>query len=312
MQSPKTILVIGGTGFVGRYVVKVLAEQGFRVKVVSRNPSAVGAIKTMADVGQIAFISGDLAQPETILRHVKDAYAVVNLVGILFESGGKQNFNMLHAVGAEKLAQAATSFGVQHFIHMSALGVDRATSSLYAHSKMHGEKAVRMAFPDAVILRPSVMFGSEDNFFNQFAGMAMCLPVLPLIGGGNTKFQPVYVGDVARMMLAAILQPERANGRIFELGGARVMSMKQIMEYILEMTNRRAMLLPISFGAASIMGGVMQLLPKPMLTRDQVMLLKHDNVISGNYPGMEALGISPTSIESVVPSYLKRYRKNGK
>lgn len=313
MQSPKTILVIGGTGFVGRYVVRILAEQGWRVKVVSRNPSAIHEMKTSGDIGQVAFISGNLAFPETVIRHMQGVDAVVNLVGLLFESGGKQNFNMLHALGAEKVAQAAASLGIPTLIHMSALGADRAHASTYAHTKALGEKAVLAAFPEATILRPSVIFGAEDNFFNQFATLAMVSPVLPLIGRGITKFQPVYVGDVARVVLEAILHPALARGKIFELGGQRVMSFRQILEYILEVTGRKAVLIPMSFSVASVLGSIMQMLPcRPMLTADQVTLLKYDNVISGNYPGLEALGISPTAIETVVPEYLKRYRKSGK
>ncbi len=312
MQPPRTVLVIGGTGFVGRYVVRALVKGGCRVKVVSRNPSAVGAIKTMADVGQVAFISGDLAQPETIIRHMDGVDAVVNLVGILFESGGKQTFNSLHALGAEKIAQAAAKLGIYRLIHMSALGVDRASRSSYAHTKTLGEKAVQMALPSATIIRPSVIFGAEDNFFNQFAGMAMAVHVLPLIGGGFTKFQPVYVGDVAAVIVAAIEQPERAAGRVFELGGPRVMSMRQIFEYIIEVTGRKACFINLPFGRARLLATIMQMLPSPMLTRDQVALLQYDNVISGNLPGMEALGVSPTAIESVVPEYLKRFRKAGK
>lgn len=313
MQSPKTILVIGGTGFLGRYVVKALTEQGWRVKVVSRTPSKVMEMKTAGDCGQVACISGDLAMPETVIRHMDGVDAVVNLVGILFESGGKQRFNMLHTIGAEKVAEAAQEKRIRTLIHVSALGVDRAAASAYAHTKYQGEKAVMTAFPRATILRPSVVFGAEDNFFNQFARMAANLHVWPLIGGGKTRFQPVYAGDVARMALEAIRQPERSAGQVFELGGARVMSMAQIFDYIQEVTGLKGVRIPLSFSMASMMGAVMQMLPfRPMLTADQVMLLKYDNVISGNMPGMEALGISPAAVEAIVPAYLQRYRKGSK
>lgn len=311
-MQPKTVMVIGGTGFLGRYAVKMMTDQGWRVKVVSRHPFAVTEMRTCGEVGQVAYMKGDLAHPDSIIPYMQGVDAVVNLVGILYESPGKQKFNTLHALGAEKIAQAAKRLGIPLLVYVSVLGADRVTNSHYARTKLLGEKAVREAFPEATILRPSVIFGPEDNFFNKFAWLATYLHVLPLIGKGVTRFQPVYVGDVARVIVEAIRQPERAQGRVFELGGTRVLSFRQLMEYILEVIGRQAEMISISFGLARLMGLFAQWLPRPMLTADQVALLKCDNVISGNLPGMEALGISPTAMETIVPEYLKRYRKGGK
>lgn len=312
MHQPDTICVVGGSGFLGRYVVKLLTEAGYRVKIVSRNPNAVDDLKTTGALGQVAFVKGNLAFPETVTRHIEGSAAVVNLVGILFESGGKQNFSTLHALGAEKLAQAAEREGVPVYIHMSALGVDRSSASTYAHTKMLGEKAVRAAFPNATILRPGVMFGAEDNFFNQFAAMAMISPVLPLIGKGETRFQPVYVGDVARAVLEAIRQPKIASGKTFELTGAETMTLRGVMEYVLKQTGRKACLVNVPFSIAGFMGTLSQVLPRPLLTRDQVKLLKYDNVASGNLPGLGALGIPATPVDNIVPDYLTRFRKGAK
>lgn len=313
MQLPKTVVVIGGTGFVGRYVVKSLVSNGFRVKVICRSAAdaEISALKTCGGVGQVAYAAGNLAHIESITPHLTHAFAVVNLVGILYESGRKQSFSRIHAHGAEKLAQAAKKAGVQVYVHMSALGADRAKAT-YSYTKLLGEKAVQAAFPEATIIRPSIIFGAEDNFFNQFAEMAMALHVLPLIGGGNTCFQPVFVGDVAEVIVQSILQPARAAGRIFELGGPRSLTFRQIMEYVLQTTGRHAHMLNLGWATASMMGLIAQLLPRPVLTHDQVKLLKFDNVVSGNFPGMEALGIRATTIETIVPHYLKRFRKGGK
>ena len=301
------VTIIGGTGFLGRHVVRQLARAGYSLRVIARSPSSPAAqsLKTAGDVGQIALTGGNLAQPQSLIGKIEDSYAVINLVGILFESG-QQRFARLHAQGAERLAQMAAKAGVPRLIHMSSLGVDKAHGSSYANSKMLGEKAVLASYNGATILRPSVIFGAEDNFFNQFAQLACVLPALPLIGSGTTKLQPVYAGDVARAIEICLANPA-TQGRIFELGGPQVYSLRELIEYVMTVTRRKRLLVPISYPLASAIGAVAQNLPSPKLTRDQVTLLKYDNVVSGDALKLQDLGITPTPVESVVPGYLARF-----
>jgi uncharacterized protein YbjT (DUF2867 family) len=306
-MEQKIVTIIGGTGFVGRYVVKRLAEAGYRLQVIARNPDAALHLQTAGDVGQIALVAGNLTKPETLAGRLKHSFAVINLVGILFESG-KQSFTTLHAQGAEKLAIMAKESGVERFIHLSSLGVDKAGTSHYARSKALGEKAVLAAFPRATILRPSVIFGPEDNFFNQFAAMASLAPVLPLIGGGHSKFQPVYVDDVASAIEACLTRDD-VQGQTFELGGPHVYTFREILQYTMKTANKQRPLIPVPFGIASIMGAFGELLPRPPITRDQVKLLKHDNVVSPNAKNFAHLGITPVSMDMIVPEYLARFKK---
>ncbi len=251
-------------------------------------------------------IAGNLARPASILPHLEGAHAVVNLVGVLYE-GGSQRFSALHAQGPEKLAKAAKSAGCEAFIQISALGADKAGASHYARSKILGEKAVRGAFHEATILRPGIVFGPEDNFFNQFARMAAMAPALPLIGGGHTQFQPVYVGDVARAIAQCVSNPA-THGKTYELAGPEIFTFRQILEYILAQTGRKSRLVPLPFGMASTLGAVAEFLPRPMLTRDQVRLLKHPNILSDGAHTLSELGITPTPVDAIVPGYLARYR----
>jgi uncharacterized protein YbjT (DUF2867 family) len=307
------ITVIGGTGFLGKYVVQQLARAGYRVRVVARNPEGALSLRTMGDVGQIALVAGNINNISTLIPALEGAYGVVNLVGLLAESG-KQNFAAVHAQGAEKLAAAAKAAGVSRFVQISALGVDKAHGSSYARTKLLGEKAVVAAFPDATVLRPSVIFGPEDNFFNQFACMARFAPALPLIGGGHTKFQPVYVADVAHAVERAITHREYV-GRTYELGGPSTYTFKQILEYILLLTVRSKPLVPLPFAIASALGTVNEIAHKiipliPLkLTHDQVNLLKNDNIVSPDALGFADIGIIPTALEVVVPEYLARFHK---
>ncbi len=307
MMSQQVVTIVGGTGFVGRYVVKRLAAAGYTIRVISRHPDAALHLKTAGSVGQIVLEGGDLANPDSLIGKLDYSYAVINLAGILFESG-RQRFDRLHAHGTEKLAQMAKAAGAERFVHVSALGVDQAAGSHYARSKMLGEKAVLAAFPEASILRPSVIFGPEDQFFNQFAAMACLAPALPLIGGGHTKFQPVYVGDVAKAVAACLMRPE-TQGQIYELGGPHIYSFHEILEYILRTIGRKRVLLPIPFPLAMFKAFFLELMPRPLLTRDQVKLLKHDNVVSPDALTFADLGIAPTAVEIVVPEYLARFSK---
>lgn len=304
-MEQQIITIIGGTGFVGRYVVRQLARAGYTIRVIARSPNAALPLKTAGDVGQIVLIPGNLAKPESLVGKIEDSYAIINLVGILFE-GGNQKFTKLHAQGAERLAQMASAAGVKRFIQVSALGVDKAGKSSYARSKLLGENAVRAAFPKATILRPSVIFGAEDNFFNQFARMALVSPALPLVGGGKTRFQPVYVGDVAEAIEACLINDDTA-GMVYELGGPRVYSFRDLMEELLEYIHKKRALISLPFSLSSLMATGMELLPRPPLTRDQVRLLRYDNVVGPSALGFKDLDIEPTSIDAVVPEYLARY-----
>lgn len=307
MNRQHIISVVGGTGFLGRYVVRQLAREGYCIQIISRDPNKAAALKPSGDVGQIVPIAGDIHDVAPLHEVLGRSYAIINLTGILYERG-RQNFTALHAQGPEKLAQAAAALDVSRFIHVSSLGVDKAMGSHYARSKALGEKAVLAAFPSATILRPGVIFGAEDNFFNQFAHMATLAPALPLIGGGRTRFQPVYVGDVAKAVVACLKNPE-SQGQIYELGGPQIYSFKEIIEYILRVTGRKRPLVKVPFSVATGMGTVAEILPVPPLTRDQVRLLKHDNVVSPNAKGLASLGINATSIDVVVPEYLARFKK---
>jgi NADH dehydrogenase len=305
----KIVTVVGGTGFVGRYVVKLLATRGYTIRVIARNPELALHLKTAGDVGQVVLVPGNLARPQSLQGKLDNSWAVVNLVGILFEST-RQNFSAVHAKGAEKLAQLAKPAGAERFVHMSSLGVDKMVKSKYAHTKAMGEKAVRAAFPEATILRPSVIFGNEDQFFNSFASMAQLFRALPLIGGGHTKFQPVYVNDVAQAVVAA-LEKDSTQGEIYELGGPDTYSFRELLKYVCKVTGRSPLMLPIPFGLASLIGYFTQLLPRPPITHDQVGMLEHDSVVSIGAKTFRDLGITPTALETVVPQYLARYAKPG-
>lgn len=311
------ITVFGGSGFVGRYVVRELAKAGWRVRVATRRPHLANFLKPMGAVGQIQLMQANVRDADSVARAVEGAHGVVNLVGILAESG-RQSFHALQARGAGGIAQAAKSAGAQVFVHISAIGADEDSASKYARTKALGEKAVREAFPEAAILRPSIVFGPEDGFFNKFADMARFAPALPLIGGGKTKFQPVYAGDVADAALAA-LTDSGAAGRTFELGGPRVYTFKEVLRFILQTTGRKRLLVPVPFPAANALGLAGELsgaapFVEPFLTRDQVEMLKTDNVVGAGGEGLGViadLGVEPDTVEAIVPGYLARYRKGG-
>ena len=306
-MEQRVITILGGTGFLGRYVVRRLAKDGFRLRIVSRNPNDSLELITAGHVGQIALLAGDINDPKSYAKALKGSYAVINLVGILFDRG-KQNFTNIHSLGAEKLAVAAKAAGVQRFIQISALGVENEAGSNYARSKFLGEQAVLRAFPDASIIRPSIIFGAEDNFFNKFAKLAALSPFLPLIGGGRTLFQPVYVDDIAKAIETLLLQ-NTGRGQIYELGGAQVYSFRQILEYILAVTGKARRFIPIPFGLASIIGRIGEYLPTPPLTRDQIKLLKYDNTVNPTLKSFKHLGITPTAVELIVPEYLSIFSK---
>jgi NADH dehydrogenase len=299
--------IFGGTGFIGRYVVERLADRGARILVTSRSPQSHGKhLQPLGSVGQIVIQRADL-NSEAALRHaVAGASGVINLIGILSETR-RQKFAEVHGALPGRIAAAASAEGVPRLVHISAIGADLASPSTYARSKAEGELRVREAFPGATILRPSVVIGPEDGFFNRFAALARVLPALPLIGGGKTRFQPVYVGDVAQAVVAA-LQRDDCPGQTYELGGPQTYAFEELMRYMLQVLGRRRLLINVPFRLARLQGRFLELLPEPPLTRDQVELLKHDNVVTPGLPGLEALGIIPTPIELIAPQYLARYR----
>jgi len=304
------VTVFGGAGFVGRAVVRELARAGARVRVACRRPDEALRCKPMGDVGQIVPVAANVRDDASIAAAVQGADTVINLVGVLYERG-RQTFRAVHAEAPGRIGRAARAARARRLIHFSAIGADPASPSAYARSKAAGEAAVRTAFPDATILRPSIVFGPEDDFFNRFAGLARVLPALPLIGGGHTRFQPVYVGDVADAVMAALAAPDTA-GRIFELGGPRVYSFRALMEILLAEIHRHRLLVPVPFWLANAEALFLECLPKPLLTRDQVRLLRTDNVVAPGAAGFADLGISPTALEVILPTYLHRYRRGGR
>lgn len=302
--------VFGGSGFLGRYVVKRLARQGWVVRVAVRNPQSALFLQPLGDVGQIVRLPVALQDETAVRKAVEGADAVFNLVGILYEKG-RQTFDAVHHQGARRIAEAAAGAGVRQLVHVSAVGADPKSPSAYARSKAQGEQAVREAFPEAAILRPSLVVGPEDDFFNRFAVLARLSPALPLIGGGHTRFQPAYVGDVADAVMAAVAEPERA-GRTYELGGPHVYTFKELMQLLLKEIRRKRLLVPVPFTLAEAEATLLEMLPVPPLTRDQVILLRIDNVVSGKYPGFADLEIDPHAIEVILPSYLHVYRPGGR
>jgi uncharacterized protein YbjT (DUF2867 family) len=301
----RLVTVFGGSGFVGRYVVQRLAHRGWRIRTAVRRPVDAEFLRTYGDVGQVGLVQANIRDDASVAAAVAGADAVINLCGLLHESG-KQTFAAVHAIGAARVARAAQAAGVKRLAQISAIGASETSTAEYARTKAAGEAAVRAAFPDAIVMRPSIVFGPEDTFFNRFGSLARFLPVLPLIGGGETKFQPIYVRDLAAAIVTAI---EGGAAPVYELGGPRVYSFRQLMEYILAQIERKRLLVPLPYEIASFEARFLELLPNPLLTRDQVEMLKYDNVVSPGMPGLKELGIDPTAVEAIVPTYLRRYRR---
>jgi uncharacterized protein YbjT (DUF2867 family) len=324
-QFDTLITIFGGSGFLGRHLVRALAKRHYRIRVAVRRPDLANHLQPLGRVGQIHAVQANVRHPGSIGAAVRDADVVINLVGILYERG-RQRFDAVQAFGAEQVALAAAAHGAR-MIHVSAIGADADSPAAYARAKAVGEQAVLAATPEAVIFRPSIMFGPEDAFFNKFAALAQVLPALPLIGGGQTRFQPVFVGDVAEAIARAVegeaigersdafLRTAAMAGAIYELGGPEVRTFKELMEYLLATIERRRLLIPIPFALAKLQAAFLQYLPKPLLTPDQVEMLKRDNVVSAEGQAdrrtLEGLGIAPTAMEVIVPSYLWRFRKTG-
>lgn len=308
--ADRLVTVFGGSGFIGRYLVKRLSSRGDRVRVAVRDVENARFLRPMGDVGQIVPVPADIRDDDSVISAVQDADAAIFSVGILY-SRGLQTFQSIHVEGAERVAKAAAECGVERLVHVSALGSDSSSESAYAASKAAGEARVRAAFPSATVVRPSVVFGAEDRFFNRFAAIARMSPVLPIFGhglrdAGSSRLQPVYVGDVAGA-IARVLDTGASKGRTYELGGPRTYSYREIMELICRQTGRRRLLAPVPFRVARIKALFLELLPTPPLTRDQLALLSEDNVVADDTLGFSHLGMTPRSVESTVPRYLRRY-----
>jgi len=314
------ITIFGGSGFLGRHLVRALAKQQYRIRIAVRRPDLAGHLQPLGSVGQIHAVQANVRDRPSVAAAVRGSNVVINLVGILFESG-RQRFDAVQSFGAEGIALAAAAHNAR-MIHVSAIGADENSSAAYARAKWRGEQLVLAAIPDAVIFRPSILFGPNDDFFNRFAGIAQLSPVLPLVGGGHTRFQPVFAGDVAEAIAKAVAGATKP-GAIYELGGPEVFTFKQLMDFVLATIERRRLLVPLPFGLAKLQAAVFELvakiplrvLSKPLLTRDQVELLRYDNVVSDaarrDGRTLEGLGIAPRSVAAIVPAYLWRFRKAG-
>ena len=311
-KSDTLVTVFGGSGFLGRHVVRALANRGYRIRVAVRRPELTGYLQPLGRVGQIHAVQANVRAPQSIEAALRDADVVINLVGILFERG-RQRFDAVQAEGAGAVAQAAHAAGAP-LVHVSAIGADENSVSDYARTKASGERLVLAAQPRAIIVRPSIIFGPEDDFFNRFGALATIAPALPLPGGGHTRFQPVFAGDVAEGIAKAV-DGEAKPGTVYEFGGPDIRTFKELMEFTLATIERRRFLAPVPFAILKLQAALLQFLPKPPLTPDQVELLKSDNVVSAaaheQNRTLEGLGIVPNSVASIVPDYLWRFRTAG-
>jgi NADH dehydrogenase len=302
----RVVTLFGGGGFLGRYTAQALFRTGARVRVAQRDPRRAFFLKPLAAVGQLQFVAADIRDPDAVRSAVQGSDCVVNLVGIL-----KGDFDGVHVAGARNVAEAAAAAGAGALVHVSAIGADPDSESAYGRSKGEGEQAVRSAFPGATILRPSVLFGREDNFINRFAGMARLAPVLPVISG-STKFQPVYAADVGRAVTAAALDPSGHGGKTYELGGPQVLSMRELMEWVCETTGRGRPLVDIPDPVGRLIARATGWLPGAPITWDQWLMLRRDNVASPGTPGLEAFGLGKTPLAAVSEGWLTRYRRHGR
>ena len=311
-NSDMLVTVFGGSGFLGRHVVRALANRRYRIRVAVRRPELSGHLQPLGRVGQIQAVQANLRVAPSVEAAARDADAVINLVGILFERGA-QRFDAVQTLGAETVARTAATAGAR-LVHISAIGADENSPSHYARSKAAGERRVLATAPQAIIMRPSIVFGPEDQFFNRFAALARLFPALPLPGGGGTRFQPVFAGDVAEAIALAVDGKAEA-GATYELGGPDIKSFKELMEFMLATIERRRLLIPVPFAVMKLQAMVLQFLPNPPLTPDQVELLKTDNVVAAaardDGRTLEGLGVVPSSATAVVPDYLWRFRKTG-
>ena len=308
-NNQKIIAIFGGAGFLGKHLMRQLTKLDFRVKVATRNPYLKGYLKPLGNPGQIELIKTNIFDSEDVKRVLNNCDFAINLVGILYETR-KQKFNQIHAQFPYVLSNLCNETGIKNLIHVSALGVKEGHVSKYMQSKLQGEKNIKETFKPTVILRPSIFFGPEDKFFNTFASIAQFCPILPLIGGGKTKFAPIYVGDVAKAITKS-LTLNNSKVKIYELGGPENYSFKELMKILLAEIKKKRFLVHIPFSVAKFQSYFLQMMPKPLLTTDQVELLKYDNIISGDYPDLKDFGISGESIQTILPKYIYRFRTRG-
>ena len=302
----KLITIFGGGGFLGRHITQHLTQAGARVRIAQRNIRIAQDVKPLGNLGQTQLVAADIRKPETVARAVRGADAVINLVGIL-----KGDFDAFHHHGAAHVAQAAAAAGVQALVHVSAIGADAGSKSAYGRSKAEGEAAVRAAFPQATILRPSIVFGREDQFVNRFAGLISSLPIVPIIGG-KARFQPVYVDDVAEAVAQSLADPARFGGQIFELGGPETISMAELNKRIAREIGEDPSFVDMPDSLSGLMASLTGWLPGAPITRDQWAMLQSDNVVADGAAGLEAFGITPTPMAAVIGDYLVRFRKHGR
>jgi len=307
-NNQKIIGIFGAGGFLGKHLMRQLTKLDYRVKVATRNPYLKGYLKPLGNPGQIELFKTNIFNPKDVKQVLKNCDLAINLVGILHETR-KQTFHQIHAQFPNLLSELCNELGVKKLVHVSALGVKEGHPSQYMQSKLQGEKNIQDTFEQSVILRPSVIFGPEDKFFNTFATLAQFSPVLPLIGGGNTVFEPIYVGDVAEAIVKS-LELNNSKPIIYELGGENY-SFKELMQILLSKIGKKRFLMPIPFGMAKFQSYFLQMLPTPLLTPDQVTMLRYDNVVSGEYKTLKNLKIKPTTIQSILPKYIYRFRSGG-
>ena len=307
-NNQKIIGIFGAGGFLGKHLMRQLTKLDYRVKVATRNPYLKGYLKPLGNPGQIELFKTNIFNPEDVKQVLKNCNIAINLVGILYETR-KQKFNQIHAQFPNLLSELCNELAVKKLVHVSALGVKEGHPSQYMQSKLQGEKNIQDTFKQSVILRPGIMFGPEDKFFNIFATLAQFSPALPLIGGGKTVFEPIYVGDVAQTIVKS-LELNNSKPSIYELGGANY-SFKELMQILLSEINKKRFLIPIPWGMAKFQSYFLQMLPTPLLTPDQVTMLRYDNVVSGEYKTLKNLKIQPTTIQSILPKYIYRFRSGG-
>ena len=308
-NNQKIIAIFGGGGFLGKHLMRQLTKLDYRVKVATRNPYLKGYLKPLGNPGQIELFKTNIFNSEDLKQILKNCDFVINLVGILYETK-KQKFDQIHTQFPYLLSNLCNEFEIKNLVHVSALGVKDKHVSKYMQSKLQGEKKIQENFKSSVILRPSVCFGNEDKFFNTFASIAQFSPVIPLVGGGKTKFAPIYVGDVAKAIVK-VLELNKLEPKIYELGGPSNYSFKELMEILLNEIKKRRFLMPIPFSVAKFYSLFLQMMPNPLLTPDQVEMLKYNNIVSGKYPTLKNLGISGKTIQSILPQYIYRFRTGG-
>jgi len=308
-NNQKIIAIFGAGGFIGKHLIRQLTKLDYRIKVATRNPYLKGYLKPLGNPGQIELFKTNIFNSEEIKQVLKNCDYTINLVGILHETS-KQKFTKIHANFPYLLSNLCNEFEVKKLIHISALGVQKKHESKYIQSKLEGEKNIQDIFKSSIILRPSVVFGPGDKFFNMFASFAQFSPILPLIGGGKTKFAPIYVGDVAKAIVRT-LEINNTEKKIYELGGPKNYTFKQLMEILLLTIKKKRLLVPIPWGLAKFQSYFLQMMPNPLLTPDQIKILKYNNIVSGEHPTLQDLGISGKNIDEILPKYIYRFRDGG-